>query len=605
MLEGIVASPGVALARALVIAPREFVIERKTITAEKVEWEQQRFLQAVEKSKRALEEISEHTRLKIGEKEAAIFEAHLLLLSDPELINKTKEEISGSLVNAEYAFDHVSAGFVALFDAMEDEYMRERALDIRDITKRVLGNLLGEQPLDLSLLREETVIVAHDLTPSEFATIDKERLVGIITEIGGKTSHTAIMANSLEIAAVVGINNATDRIKSGDFLVLNALGDILGDASANRQKGKKQGEVQGEVHINPDQDKINYFKKLKKQYSSQLKQLDCLKGLSSQTIDGHKVHIVANIASLDEVKSVLNYDGEGVGLFRTEFLYMGRSNWPSEEEMFNLYRTVLQAMNVKTAESIGQRTVIIRTLDIGGDKELPYLKIDKELNPFLGLRAVRLCLQRPEIFKPQLRALLRASVYGQLKIMFPMISSLKEFLDVRQIYDSVKGDLEREGLPYDKKVPLGIMIEIPSAALISDVLAKHVDFFSIGTNDLIQYTCAVDRLNQNIHDLYDPYHPAVLRLIQMVIRNGHQEGIEVGMCGSLAGKPELIPLLLGLGLDEFSMSPSQMLRARQIIRSINYSDSVKIAERVMEMCSSMSSSEDIGAYLRNLNFMEP
>ncbi|MBF0367124.1 MAG: phosphoenolpyruvate--protein phosphotransferase [Oligoflexia bacterium] len=563
---GSVVSFGLVAAKALVVKSLELKISKESIAPSQVSTEVARLESAISSSVLELQEVRSHANAKMGAESAAIFEAHLLMLNDPELFEKTKEVIATQLVNTEFAFHQVSEEFIALFSSMDDEYMRERALDVRDISRRVLRHLLGVQEANLAHLPEEVILVAYDLTPSQTAVMDKNKVVGMVTEVGGKTSHTAIMANSLGIAALVGVNKITAEIQSGDQLAIN-------------------GET-GELYLHPDPEQLSDLMKRKDAYLQKRKILESLKGVPSTTPDGQQVHLLANIASDEELKFVLASDAEGIGLFRTEFLYMNRTSLPSEEEQFLVYRKVLQ--------EIQGRPVTIRTIDIGGDKEIDYLNLPKELNPFLGVRAIRLCFKRPELFKTQLRALLRASVYGHLKIMFPMISSLEELLAAKAVVDEVKNALQSEGIPFAPNLPLGIMIEVPSAAIISDVLAQHVDFFSIGTNDLIQYTLAVDRLNQELQSLYSPFNLACLRLIELTIKNGKQHGIEVGMCGSVAGSEEMIPLLLGMGLDEFSMSARQILPARKVVTSTTKAFALEIAAKVL----SMHSGQEIENYLR-------
>ena len=432
--------------------------------------------------------------------------------------------------------------FVSIFESMDNEYMRERAADIKDVTNRVLRHILGIKVVDLSALSEEVILIAHDLTPSDTATMNKNMVLGFLTDIGGRTSHTAIMARTLEIAAVVGLNDATEKIKDGDFVVFN-------------------GET-GEVIVNPDKETINKYSQLKAKFDEEKEALKQLIGKASTTLDERHVELAGNIGSPNDLEGLLKNDAEGVGLYRTEFLYMDKEDdFPTEDEQYEAYKAVLEGMNGKP--------IVIRTLDIGGDKELKYFKMDEEMNPFLGYRAIRLCLDRTDIFKTQLRALYRASVHGKLRIMFPMISSLEELLKAKEILKEVLAEMDAEGIAYSNDVEVGMMIEIPSAAVISDILAKHVDFFSIGTNDLIQYTCAVDRMNQKISYLYNQFNPAVLRLIKMVIDNAHKEGKWVGMCGEAAGDQRMIPILLGMGLDEFSMSPISILPARKFITSVS------------------------------------
>ncbi|EQK43931.1 phosphoenolpyruvate-protein phosphotransferase [[Clostridium] bifermentans ATCC 638] len=564
MYKGTGASPGVALGKALVIEHSELNIEKKNI--ENVETEVEKLQAAVEESKKELEQVKERAKVELGEHEAEIFEAHLLVLQDPELIDQTIAKIRDEKVNADFALNEVKEMFVSIFESMDNEYMRERAADIKDVTNRVLRHILGIKVVDLSALSEEVILIAHDLTPSDTATMNKKMVLGFLTNIGGRTSHTAIMARTLEIAAVVGLSDVTENVKDGDFIVFN-------------------GET-GQVIVNPDEKVINEYRDLKAKFDEEKEALKQLIGKTSITLDGRHVELAGNIGSPNDLEGLLKNDAEGVGLYRTEFLYMDKEDdFPSEEEQYEAYKAVLEGMNGKP--------IVIRTLDIGGDKELKYFKMDEEMNPFLGYRAIRLCLDRTDIFKTQLRALYRASVHGKLRIMFPMISSLEELLKAKAIIKEVLAEMDVKGIEYSKDVEVGMMIEIPSAAVISDILAKHVDFFSIGTNDLIQYTCAVDRMNQKISYLYNQFNPAVLRLIKMVIDNAHKEGKWVGMCGESAGDQRMIPILLGMGLDEFSMSPISILPARKFITSVNYEDMKKFANEVL----TMGTAEEIKAYV--------
>jgi len=557
MYKGTGASPGIALGRALVIEHSELVIEKKTI--ENIDEEIQKLESAVKVSKEELTKVKEKALAELGEHEAEIFEAHLLVLEDPELIGSAISKIRDEKVNADYALNEIKEMFVAMFESMDNEYMRERAADIKDVTNRVLRHILGIKVVDLAGLDEEVVLIAHDLTPSDTATMNKNMVLGFLTDIGGRTSHTAIMARTLEIAAVVGLNDITKKVKDGDYIVFN------GDT--------------GEVIVNPDEETKAKYASLKEEFEEYRKSLELLKGQASITTDGRHVELAGNIGSPNDVEGLIKNDAEGVGLYRTEFLYMDKEDsFPTEEEQYEAYKAVLEGMNNKP--------IVIRTLDIGGDKELPYFEMEAEMNPFLGYRAIRLCLDRKDIFKTQLRALYRASVHGKLRIMFPMISSLEELLDAKEVIKEVLKELDAENIAYSNDVEIGMMIEIPSAAVISDVLAKHVDFFSIGTNDLIQYTCAVDRMNQKISHLYNQFNPAVLRLIKMVIDNAHKEGKWVGMCGESAGDQRMIPILLGFGLDEFSMSPISILPARKLITSLSYADMQKFADEVLAMGTS-------------------
>ena len=554
MYKGTGASPGIALGKALVIEHSELVIEKKTI--ENIDKEIQKLESAVKVSKEELTKVKEKALAELGEHEAEIFEAHLLVLEDPELIGSAISKIRDEKVNADYALNEIKEIFVAMFESMDNEYMRERAADIKDVTNRVLRHILGIKVVDLAELDEEVVLIAHDLTPSDTATMNKNMVLGFLTDIGGRTSHTAIMARTLEIAAVVGLNDITKKAKDGDYIVFN------GDT--------------GEVIVNPDEETKAKYASLKEEFEEYRKSLELLKGQASITTDGRHVELAGNIGSPNDVEGLIKNDAEGVGLYRTEFLYMDKEDsFPTEEEQYEAYKAVLEGMNNKP--------IVIRTLDIGGDKELPYFEMEAEMNPFLGYRAIRLCLDRKDIFKTQLRALYRASVHGKLRIMFPMISSLEELLDAKEVIKEVLKELDAENIAYSNDVEVGMMIEIPSAAVISDVLAKHVDFFSIGTNDLIQYTCAVDRMNQKISHLYNQFNPAVLRLIKMVIDNAHKEGKWVGMCGESAGDQRMIPILLGFGLDEFSMSPISILPARKLITSLSYADMQKFADEVLAM----------------------
>ena len=536
MYKGTGASPGIALGRALVIEHSELVIEKKTI--ENIDEEIQKLESAVKVSKEELTKVKEKALAELGEHEAEIFEAHLLVLEDPELIGSAISKIRDEKVNADYALNEIKEMFVAMFESMDNEYMRERAADIKDVTNRVLRHILGIKVVDLAGLDEEVVLIAHDLTPSDTATMNKNMVLGFLTDIGGRTSHTAIMARTLEIAAVVGLNDITKKVKDGDYIVFN------GDT--------------GEVIVNPDEETKAKYASLKEEFEEYRKSLELLKGQASITTDGRHVELAGNIGSPNDVEGLIKNDAEGVGLYRTEFLYMDKEDsFPTEEEQYEAYKAVLEGMNNKP--------IVIRTLDIGGDKELPYFEMEAEMNPFLGYRAIRLCLDRKDIFKTQLRALYRASVHGKLRIMFPMISSLEELLDAKEVIKEVLKELDAENIAYSNDVEVGMMIEIPSAAVISDVLAKHVDFFSIGTNDLIQYTLAADRMSEKVSYLYNPMHPAVLRLIKMTIDGAHKHGKWVGMCGEMAGDERAIPTLVEYGLDEFSMSATSILTAKKII----------------------------------------
>ena len=554
MFKGTGASPGIAIGKVLVVEHSELEIEKRSIAD--IDEEVTKLDRAVEISKEELTKVKEKALVELGEHEAEIFEAHLLVLEDPELIDSAKAKIRDEEVNADFALKEIRDMFVGMFESMDNEYMRERAADIKDVTNRIIRHLLGAKIVDLAALEEEVVLVAHDLTPSDTATMNKSKVLGFLTDIGGRTSHTAIMARTLEIAAVVGLTDITTKAKDGDYIVFN------GDT--------------GEVILNPDEETMTKYTKLKTEFEEYRKSLELLKGKPSVTLDGRHVELAGNIGSPKDVEGLIKNDAEGVGLYRTEFLYMDKEDaFPTEEEQYEAYKAVLEGMDNKP--------IVIRTLDIGGDKDLPYFEMESEMNPFLGYRAIRICLDRKDIFKTQLRALYRASVHGKLRIMFPMISSLEELLAAKEVVAEVKDELKAEEVAFADDVEVGMMIEIPSAAVISDILAKHVDFFSIGTNDLIQYTCAVDRMNQKISHLYNQFNPAVLRLIKTVIDNAHKEGKWVGMCGESAGDQRMIPILLGFGLDEFSMSPISILPARKLITSVSYEDMQNFANEVLSM----------------------
>ncbi len=564
-MKGIGASPGIAIGKALVVEENEIIIEKKEISD--IEAEIKKLNEAVELSKAELTAVKDKVAREVGEEEAEIFAAHILVLEDPEFIGEAENKIRSEAVNADFALNEIKDMFVSIFEGMDNAYMKERAADIKDVTGRVLRHILGIKVVDLSSLSEEVVLVAHDLTPSDTATMDKAKVLGFLTDIGGRTSHTAIMSRTLEIAAIVGLTDATKTIKDNDLIVFN------GDT--------------GEVFVNPEKAIVDEYREKKRIFEEEKKELELLKGKKSETIDGRKVELAGNIGTPNDIEALLKNDAEGVGLYRTEFLYMNSDKFPEEETQYQAYKAVLEGMENKP--------VVIRTLDIGGDKKLSYFEMDEEMNPFLGYRAIRLCLDKTEIFKTQLRALYRASVHGKLRIMFPMISSLEELLQAKKMCEDVKKELASESIAYSDDVEIGMMIEVPSAAVISDILAKHVDFFSIGTNDLIQYTCAVDRMNEKISYLYNQFNPAVLRLIKMVIENAHAQGKWVGMCGEAAGDQKMIPILLGLGLDEFSMSPISILRARRLVRSVNEKDMKELANKVM----TLTKAEEIEKYMEN------
>lgn len=563
-LTGIAASNGVAIAKAYTLEAPDLSFE--TIKVDDVDSEVQRLQDALDTSKKELEKIKENARQTLGDEHAEIFSAHLLVLSDPEMITPMTDKIKNESVNAEAALDQVANMFIDMFKGMDNEYMRERAADIQDVTKRVMAHLLKVSFPDPALIDEEVVIIAEDLTPSDTAQLNKQFVKGFTTNIGGRTSHSAIMARSLEIPAVVGTKSVTAEISDGDLVVVDG--------------------IDGEVIVNPNEDLLAQYKEKQADFAKQKEIWAQLKDEPTVSKDGSHVELVANIGTPDDVIGVLNNGGEGVGLYRTEFLYMGNSDFPTEDQQFEAYKSVLEQM--------GDKPVVVRTLDIGGDKELSYLDLPKEMNPFLGFRAVRLCLERDDIFRTQLRALLRASTYGNLKIMFPMIATLNEFRQAKALLLEEKENLKGEGIDVSDDIEIGIMVEIPSTAVIARQFAKEVDFFSIGTNDLIQYTMAADRMNERVSYLYQPYHPAILNLVNNVIEAAHAEGKWAGMCGEMAGDSIAIPILLGLGLDEFSMSATSILPARTQIKGLSKEEMASYKDQLL----SMSTADEVEAFIR-------
>lgn len=552
-ITGIAASSGIAIAKAFLLENPVLDIEKKQVTDTNQEID--RFQKAIDVSKKELEVIREKAKAELGEDKAAIFSAHLLVLEDPELLNNVKEKIQGDHVNAESAVNDVTSMFITMFEGMDNEYMRERAADIRDVSKRVLSHLLGITYLSPDSMTEEVIVIAEDLTPSDTAQLNRQYVRGFATNIGGRTSHSAIMSRSMEIPAVVGTKVVTSSISADDIVIIDGN--------------------DGVVIINPTEEELQSYTAKKEQFELQKKEWAKLKNEETLTIDGVHVELAANIGTPKDVEGVLENGAEGIGLYRTEFLYMDRDKLPTEDEQFEAYKKVLSDMNGKP--------VVIRTLDIGGDKELPYLNLPKEMNPFLGYRAIRLCLEQQDIFRTQLRALLRASTFGNLKVMFPMIATLNEFRQAKAMLLEEKENLMKEGLEVSDAIEIGMMVEIPATAVMADRFAKDVDFFSIGTNDLIQYTMAADRMNERVSYLYQPYNPAILRLVNMVIKAAHKEGKWVGMCGEMAGDQTAIPILLGLGLDEFSMSASSVLPARTQLKQLSKAEVESHLETILAM----------------------
>ncbi|MDO3409059.1 phosphoenolpyruvate--protein phosphotransferase [Saccharibacillus sp. CPCC 101409] len=553
-ISGIAASAGIAIAKAFRLEHPDYTVTKQTV--KNAQAEVAKLDDALAKSQVELERIKENTLQELGAQKAEIFESHLLILNDPELISPVKDMIVNDQVNADYALNETSKQFVSMFENMKSTYLQERAADMRDVTKRILNHLLGLNVQNPSEISEEVIVIAEDLTPSDTAQLNRKYVKGFTTNIGGRTSHSAIMARSLEIPAIVGTKTVTQQIQPGDLVIVDGL--------------------EGHVIVNPSDEVVAEYRDKQVKYDEQRAEWRKLREEPTVSTDGVHVELAANIGTPNDVAGVLDNGGEGVGLYRTEFLYMGRDKLPSEEVQYNAYKTVLEKMEGKP--------VVVRTLDIGGDKELPYLDLPKEMNPFLGFRAVRLCLDRQDIFRTQLRALLRASVHGDLRIMFPMIATLVEFRQAKALLEEERENLKNEGIAVADHIQLGIMVEIPSTAVLADQFAKEVDFFSIGTNDLIQYTMAADRMNERVSYLYQPYNPSILRLVDMVIKAAHKEGKWAGMCGEMAGDSVAIPLLLGLGLDEFSMSATSILPARSQISKLSRADMQELAAKALE-CS--------------------
>lgn len=560
-MNGIAASSGIAIAKVYELKEPELTFEKTTV--DHPEKEIERLESAIEVSRDELEKIKAHTLKELGEEHAEIFSAHLLVLGDPELINPIKDKINNEKVNAEAALDEVATMFIQMFKDMDNAYMRERAADIHDVTKRVMSHLLQVTFPNPALINEQVIVIAKDLTPSDTAQLNRDFVKGFATDIGGRTSHSAIMARSLEIPAVVGTKDVTDSVKKDDQVIVDG--------------------IEGKVIINPTEEEIKLYEEKQAAFAKQQEEWAKLKDEPTFSADGEQVDLAANIGTPDDVEGVLNNGGEGVGLYRTEFLYMGNSELPSEDVQFEAYKSVLEKM--------GDKPVVVRTLDVGGDKEISYLDMPKELNPFLGFRAIRFCLENEHVFRPQLRALLRASAYGNLKIMFPMIATLEEFRQAKALLLEEKENLQNDGIEVSDDIEVGIMVEIPSTAVIAKQFAKEVDFFSIGTNDLIQYTMAADRMNEQVSYLYQPYHPAILNLVNNVIEAAHAEGKWAGMCGEMAGDSTAIPLLLALGLDEFSMSATSILPARTQILGLNKKELAALKDEFL----SLSTAEEVVA----------
>lgn len=560
MLKGIAASDGVAVAKAYLLVQPDLSFSKATV--EDTAAEEARLDDALAKSTGELQQIREKAAQSLGEAEAQVFDAHLMVLSDPEMIGQIKQNIQDNKVNAESALKEVTDMYIGMFEAMEDNaYMQERAADIRDVAKRILAHLLGVTLPNPSMINEEVVVVAHDLTPSDTAQLDRKYVKAFITDIGGRTSHSAIMARSLEIPAIVGTKEITAKVKEGDILAVNG--------------------IEGDAIVNPTDEQKAEFEKAGQEFAAQKAEWEKLKNAETVTADGKHFELAANIGTPKDLTGVHNNGGEAIGLYRTEFLYMDAPDFPTEEDQYEAYKAVLEGMDGKP--------VVVRTMDIGGDKELPYLQLPHEMNPFLGYRALRISLseQGDEMFRTQLRALLRASVHGNLRIMFPMVATLKEFRSAKAIFEDEKQKLISEGTEVSDSIQVGIMIEIPAAAIIADKFAKEVDFFSVGTNDLIQYTMAADRMNERVSYLYQPYSPSILRLLKNVIDAAHAEGKWAGMCGEMAGDQTAVPLLVGMGLDEFSMSATSILKTRSLMKRLDTTKMAELADRAINECDTM------------------
>ncbi|HHK5698446.1 TPA: phosphoenolpyruvate-protein phosphotransferase PtsI [Serratia marcescens] len=553
MISGILVSPGIAFGKALLLKEDDIVINRKKISADQVEQEVSRFLAGRAKASEQLEAIKTKAGETFGEEKEAIFEGHIMLLEDEELEQEIIALIKDDLASADAAAYTVIEGQAKALEELDDEYLKERAADVRDIGKRLLQNILGMPIVDLGSIQDEVILVATDLTPSETAQLNLDKVLGFITDLGGRTSHTSIMARSLELPAIVGTSDVTKQVKNDDYLILDA--------------------VNNKIYVNPTADVIDQLKAAQNQYITEKNDLAKLKDLPAITLDGHQVEVCANIGTVRDVAGAERNGAEGVGLYRTEFLFMDRDSLPTEDEQFQAYKAV--------AEAMGSQAVIVRTMDIGGDKDLPYMNLPKEGNPFLGWRAIRIAMDRREILHAQLRAILRASAFGKLRIMFPMIISVEEVRDLKGEIETLKAQLREEGKAFDESIEVGVMVETPAAAVIAHHLAKEVDFFSIGTNDLTQYTLAVDRGNELISHLYNPMSPSVLGLIKQVIDASHAEGKWTGMCGELAGDERATLLLLGMGLDEFSMSAISIPRIKKIIRNTNFEDVKALAAQAL------------------------
>ena len=566
ILKGIPASPGIVSGKAFLYGREQYTIARRPVKEEQIPNELKRFKEALAQTKNEILDIKKRISEEMSAKHAQIFSAHLLVIDDSMLIDEVISKLKKDKLSIEYIFQDVLRRYIKVFSEMDDEYLKERISDINDVGRRILRNLIGAKEDILSNLKEKVIVIAYDLSPSDTATMHKKNVKGFATDIGGRTSHTAIMAKSLEIPAVVGLEVLTKKVESGDQIIIDG--------------------THGIVVVNPAPRTMKKYEQDREKFASFAKHLLELKDLPCVTLDKKKIGLAANIEVPEDVPSVMAHGAEGIGLYRTEYFYMNRKDLPTEEEQFRAYSSV--------AKSMKPSPVTIRTMDLGGDKFLSQLDVPQQMNPFLGWRAIRFCLARPDIFNAQLRAILRASAHGKLRIMYPMISGIEELRQANAFLEDSKKELKKEGLAFDENIEVGAMIEVPSAALTSDILAKETDFFSIGTNDLIQYSLAVDRVNEKIAYLYEPTHPAILRLIKNVIENGHKAGIWVGMCGEMAGDIIMTIILLGLGLDEFSTSPIATPEVKRVIRAVT----IKQAKEVAEGALALSTGKEVETYAK-------
>ena len=570
LIKGIPASPGIAIGKAFLYKENNLEILEKSILSKEEELE--RLIKGREVAKKQLEEIKENTLQKLGKDKADIFEGHITLLEDEELFLEIDSKISEKKCTAEFALNEAIDEYANMLANLEDAYFKERAGDLRDIGKRWLYGVMNVQVADLSKLEPETIIVARELNPSDTAQINLENVLAFVTEIGGKTAHSSIMARSLELPAVVGVGAVLEDLEDNQIIIVDALN--------------------GEVIVNPDEETLKIYREKRENFLKEKEELKALKDKEAVSKDGTKVDVWGNIGSPNDLKGIISNGGFGIGLYRTEFLFMEKDSFPTEDEQFEAYKIV--------AEGLKGYPVTIRTMDIGGDKSLPYMELPQEENPFLGWRAIRVCLDRQEILKTQFRALLRASKYGQIKIMLPMIMDIEEVRKAKAIFENCKKELREEGIEFDEKIMLGIMVETPAVAFRAKHFAKECDFFSIGTNDLTQYTLAVDRGNEKIANLYDTYNPAVLQAIKMLIDGAHEGGIKISMCGEFAGDENAVAILFGMGLDSFSMSGISIPRVKRILMKLDKKECEKLVERILELSTASEIKNEVKEFMKNM-----